>query len=151
MNKAMLIGRLTRDPELKYTGSNIPVATFSIAINRPTTNQNGVREVDYINVVAWRKQAENIKNYIGKGSLVSVEGRIQTRNYNDKDGKKVYVTEIVADSVQFLESKGSRGQNVSPSDFGGDDYGSAPTNDISDDPYANIGSSIELSEDDIAF
>lgn len=151
MNKAMLIGRLTRDPELKYTGSNIPVATFSIAINRPTTNQNGVREVDYINIVAWRKQAENIKNFIGKGSLVSVEGRIQTRNYNDKDGKKVYVTEIVADSVQFLESKGSRGQNVSPADFGGDDYGSAPTNDISDDPFANIGSSIELSEDDIAF
>lgn len=149
MNKAFLIGRLTRDPELKYTSSNIPVATFSIAINRQTTNQNGVREVDYINIVAWRKQAENIKKYVFKGSLVSVDGRIQTRNYDGQDGKKIYVTEVVADNVQFLDSKNSRESNVSPQDFAGD-YGT-PTNDLNDDAFANFGSNVELSEDDIAF
>lgn len=150
MNKAILIGRLTRDPELKYTSSNVAVATFSIAVNRPIPNQNGVREVDYFNIVAWRKQAENVKKYVFKGSLVSVEGRIQNRNYDDKDGKKVYVTEIVADNVQFLESKNSRAQSVSPQDFSGG-YEQAQTNDLSDDAFANFGSSIELSEDDIAF
>jgi single-strand DNA-binding protein len=89
MNKVVLIGRLTKDPDLRYTSSNIPAASFTVAVNRPFQNQNGVREADFINVVVWRKQAENVKKYIVKGSLVAVEGRIQTRNYEDKDGKKV--------------------------------------------------------------
>ncbi|MFA7689085.1 MAG: single-stranded DNA-binding protein, partial [Bacilli bacterium] len=105
MNKACLVGRLTRDPELRYTGSNIPVATFTVAINRTYTNQSGEREADFINIVVWRKQAENVKNYLNQGSLVSVEGRIQTRSYDAQDGSKRYVTEVVADSVQFLETK----------------------------------------------
>ena len=102
MNKVFLIGRLTRDPELRYTGSNIPTAQFSIAVNRPFTNQSGEREADFINVIVWRKQAENCKNYLTKGSQVAIEGRIQTRNYDGQDGRKVYVTEVVADNVEFI-------------------------------------------------
>ena len=108
MNKVFLIGRLTRDPELRYTSSNIAVATFSIAVDRNFSNAAGEREADFINIVVWRKQAENVKNYMHKGSQVAIDGRIQTRSYDDTDGKKRYVTEVVADNVQFLDSKGSR-------------------------------------------
>ena len=112
MNKVFLIGRLTRDPELRYTGNNTPVATFSIAVNRNFTNQSGEREADFINIIVWRKQAENIKNYVKKGSQVAIDGRIQTRNY-EQDGVKRYVTEVVADNVQFLDTKngGNAGGN----------------------------------------
>ena len=96
MNKVILIGRLTRDPELRYTSSNVPTASFSIAVDRNFTNQNGETEADFINIVVWRKQAENCKNYLTKGSQVAIDGRIQTRNYEGQDGKKVYVTEVVA-------------------------------------------------------
>ncbi len=148
MNKVMLIGRLTRDPDLRYTPSNIATVTFSIAVNRPFTNQSGVREADFINIIAWRKQAENVKKYITKGSLVAVEGRIQTRNYDDKDGKKVYVTEVVADTVQFLEPKGQRSMesnnNYEPLD-------NVQTTDVGEDPYIDFGQTVELSDDDIAF
>lgn len=144
MNKVFLIGRLTKDPDLRYTTNNIPSANFSIAVNRTFTNQNGVREADFINVVVWRKQAENVKKYVSKGSLVAIDGRIQTRNYEDKEGKKVYVTEVVADNVQFLESKGTR--NVDSSNV--DDI---PTTDVKDEPYVDFGQEIELSDDDIAF
>ncbi len=105
MNKVILIGRLTKDPELKYTSSDIANTTFSIAVDRPFTNQDGEREADFINIVVWRKQAENCKNYLTKGSQVAIEGRIQTRNYDDQDGNKKYITEVVADSVQFLSTK----------------------------------------------
>ncbi len=147
MNKVILIGRLTKDPELRYTSSNVPTATFTVAVNRPFANQNGVREADFLNIVVWRKQAENVKKFITKGNLVAVEGRIQTRNYDDKDGKKVYVTEVIADNVQFLESKGQRSSN------GDVDYNNnnAPTTDVSDEPYIDFGDTIELSDDDIAF
>ena len=87
MNKVVLIGRLTRDPELRYTSSNIPAASFSLAVNRQFQNQNGVREADFINIVMWRKQAETAKKYLTKGSLIAVEGRIQTRNYDGQDGR----------------------------------------------------------------
>ena len=109
MNKAMLVGRLTRDPELRYTGTNTAVTSFSIAINRTFTNQAGEREADFINVVVWRKAAENVKKYVFKGSLVGVEGRVQSRSYEAKDGTKRYITEVVADNVQFLESKSQSG------------------------------------------
>ena len=104
MNKVFLIGRLTRDPELRYTGSNIPVATFSIAVNRNYSNQQGEREADFINIVVWRKQAENVKNYLTQGSQVAIDGSIQTRSYDDNNGQKRYVTEVVADNVEFLGS-----------------------------------------------
>ena len=99
MNKVILIGRLTADPELKKTGSDLSVASFTVAINR---NQD---EADFINVVAWEKNAENAKKYLAKGSQVAVDGRIQTRSYEDKDGNKKYVTEVVANSIEFIGTK----------------------------------------------
>lgn len=157
MNKVVLIGRLTRDPDLRYPSTNVPVANFTIAVNRPFENQNGERVADFINIIVWRKQAENVKKYIGKGSLVAVEGRIQTRNYDGQDGKKVYVTEVVADSVQFLESK-SQSQNRNAS-FGTDsqmesmeeNFSQPTTNIEEEDPFANFGNEIEISDDDLPF
>jgi single-strand DNA-binding protein len=151
MNKTFLVGRLTKDPELKYLSNNIAVANFTIAINRTFTNQTGEREADFINIVVWRKQAENVKKYLSKGSLVGIDGRIQTRNYENPEGKKVYITEVVADNVQFLESKNQR-DNVSPQDFSRYENQEAPVStDISDEPFADFGETVELSEDDIAF
>ncbi len=124
MNKVFLIGRLTRDPELRYTGSNLPVATFSIAINRNYTGQNGEREVDYINIVVWRKLAENVKNYLRKGSQVAIDGRIQTRTYDDQNGQRRYAFEVVADNVQFLDTKSSQSQNQN-----------IPSGEVNDSPY----------------
>ena len=156
MNKVILIGRLTRDPELRYTSSNVATATFSIAVDRNFTNQNGEREADFINIVVWRKQAENCKNYLTKGSQVAIEGRIQTRNYDGQDGKKVYVTEVVADNVQFLGGKGSNNSSnqnsldqTTPYDFAQD----APqeTTDVSGDPYADFGADIEINDADLPF
>jgi single-strand DNA-binding protein len=155
MNKVFLIGRLTKDPDLKYlSNNNTPVATFSIAVNRTFANQNGEKQTDFIPIIVWRKQAENVKKYITKGSLVAVDGSIQTRNYENQEGKKVYVTEVVANNVQFLESKAQRDQNLSPQDFSNNDMPSEQTpntTDVSSDPFADFGDSIELSEDDIAF
>ena len=151
MNKVVLIGRLTRDPELRYTSSNIPSATFSLAVNRPFQNQNGVREADFINIVMWRKQAETAKKYLTKGSLISIEGRIQTRNYDGADGKKVYVTEVVAHNFEFLETKGQK-TSTPMSDVSNDiEYSNAPSTNVSDEPYIDFGDTIELSDDDIAF
>ena len=104
MNKAILIGRLTKDPELKFTtGSGIAVATFTLAVDRPYVGQSGQKEADFIPIVCWRKLAENVANNLQKGKLVAVSGAIQTRKYQAQDGTNRYVTEIVADSVQFLE------------------------------------------------
>src|SRR5690625_1371139 len=105
LNRVVLVGRLTRDPELRYTPNGVAVANFTLAVNRPFTNQEGNQDADFINCVVWRKPAENLANYMKKGNQIGVDGRIQTRTYDDKDGKKVYVTEVVADSVQFLESR----------------------------------------------
>lgn len=158
MNKVFLIGRLTRDPELRYTGNNTAVASFSIAVNRNFTNQSGEREADFINIVVWRKQAENVKNYLTQGSQVAIDGRIQTRSYDDQDGKKRYVTEVVADNVEFLGSKGSNSQgnnNTSstnaeptPYDFGGSE---PSTTAVDSNPFADFGSSIEISDDELPF
>lgn len=152
MNKVCLIGRITRDPELRYTSSNVPTVRFTLAVNRTFQNQNGEREVDFINIVAWRNQAENVKKYVSKGSLVAVEGRIQTGSY-EKDGQKIYTTDVIADNVQFLESKGqsqNREENVTPSDFANEN--NAPsTTDMNEEVFADFGDSIEISDDDIAF
>lgn len=147
MNKVVLIGRLTRDPELRYTANNIPTASFTLAVNRSYQNQNGVREADFINIVIWRKQAETAKKYLAKGSLIAIEGRIQTRNYDGADGKKVYVTEVVADNFEFLETKGQRASSNPDVEFNGQ----APTTNVNDEPYIDFGDTIELSDDDIAF
>jgi single-strand DNA-binding protein len=105
LNKVSLVGRLTKDPELRYLGNGTPVANFTLAINRAFKNRDGEREADFINIVVWRKQAENCANYINKGSLVAVSGRIQSRSYDGSDGQRRYITEVVADEVHFLESK----------------------------------------------
>lgn len=105
MNKVCLIGRITKDPEIRYTANNIAVATFSLAINRTYKNANGEYDADFINCIAFRNTADLLGKYVHKGDQLGIEGHIQTRNYDDKDGKKVYVTEIVVDSLDFTGNK----------------------------------------------
>ena len=109
MNRVMLIGRLTAKPELRYTASNVPFARFSVAVNRTFSNAQGQRETDFINVIVWRKQAENTCNYLDKGSLVSIEGRLQTGSYGDKDGNKRTTYEVVVNNAHFVENKRDSG------------------------------------------
>lgn len=108
INKAVLVGRLVRDPEYRTTPSGVQVATFTLAVNRTFTNQQGEREADFINCVVFRKHAENVNQYLSKGKLAGVDGRLQSRSYENNEGKRVYVTEVVCDSVQFLEPKDSQ-------------------------------------------
>ncbi|AMQ65732.1 single strand DNA binding protein [Streptococcus phage 9871] len=108
INSTVLVGRLTKDPELKYTQSNIAVASFSLAVNRNFKDANGEREADFINCVIWRQQAENLANWAKKGALIGITGRIQTRSYENQQGQRVYVTEVVAENFQMLESRAAR-------------------------------------------
>lgn len=105
MNHVQLIGRLTKDPELRYTSQGTGVATFNLAVQRNYSDNNGERQTDFIQCISWRKLAETIANHLVKGSLIACEGRIQTRNYENQQGQRVYVTEVVVNEVQFLESK----------------------------------------------
>ena len=164
MNKVILIGRLTKDPELRTIASGNATTSFTIAVNRNFTNQNGEREADFINCVAWRKQAENVAKYCTKGSQVAVEGRIQTRSYDAKDGTKRYVTEVVADNVTFLGSRAS-GSQISESSSNTSSYtansavsnntgmvnNDIVTSDLDMDPYAAMGNEVSLSDDDLPF
>lgn len=108
LNSVCLVGRLTRDPELKYTGNNIAVASFSLAVNRNFKDANGERETDFINCVIWRQQAENLANWAKKGALIGITGRIQTRSYENQQGQRIYVTEVVAENFQMLGSRAAR-------------------------------------------
>lgn len=114
LNRVVLVGRLTKDPEFRTTPSGVEVATFTLAVNRTFTNAQGEREADFINVVVFRKQAKNVNDYLSKGSLAGVDGRVQSRNYENNEGRRVFVTEVVADSVQFLDTKGNNQQNNQP-------------------------------------
>ena len=147
MNRVMLVGRLTAKPELRYTSSNLPYARFSVAINRTFNNAQGERETDFINVVVWRKQAENVANYLDKGSLVSIEGRLQSGNYTDKDGNKRYTLDVQADNVQFLESR-SQAQARQTNDSFSEPSFDMPSNDIDleSDPYAEYGDSVSIDD-----
>ncbi|ALC83183.1 MULTISPECIES: single-stranded DNA-binding protein SsbA [Bacillus] len=168
LNRVVLVGRLTKDPELRYTPSGAAVATFTLAVNRAFTNQQGEREADFINCVTWRRQAENVANFLKKGNLAGVDGRLQTRNYENQQGQRVFVTEVNAESVQFLEPKnsGSGGYNSGGSQgqyFGGDQNDSNQFNqqnqqnrrqgnsNFNDDPFANDGKPIDISDDDLPF
>jgi len=165
LNRVVLVGRLTRDPDLRYTPSGVAVANFNIAVNRPFSNQQGEREADFINCVVWRRPAENLANYMKKGSLIGVDGRVQTRNFEGQDGKRVYVTEIVAESVQFLETKGSQGGGQFQSDGyqnnqnNQNQYQQNPfssnqnqnQNTSQEDPFKNNGEPIDISDDDLPF
>lgn len=136
INSTVLVGRMTKDAELRYTPNNQAVATFTLAVNRNFKNQNGEREADFINCVIWRQAAENLANWAKKGALIGITGRIQTRNYENQQGQRVYVTEVIADSFQLLESRNSQNQqqNAQP-DFSRNDspFGNSNPMDISDD------------------
>ncbi len=176
MNRTILVGRLTADPELRTTPNGIATTRVTVAVNR-MPNANGERIADFINVVVWRRQAENVAKFCTKGSLVGVEGRIQSRSYDGQDGNRRYVTEVIADNVTFLGSKNANAnsqgnyqpQLSSPSNEATEDFTSAPiaqeevpfptgeeiststTTDVSDDPFENFGEEVVLSDDDLPF
>lgn len=145
INNVVLVGRLTKDPELRYTASGAAVATFTLAVNRTFTNQSGEKEADFVNCVIWRKSAEALANFTRKGSLIGVVGRIQSRNYDNQQGQRVYVTEVVCENFQMLESRevnesrknnNQNGQQTAPTDanFGNEgSFGPSSQIDISDD------------------
>lgn len=133
MNNVVLVGRLTRDVELKYTQSNVAVATFTLAVNRPFKNEAGEREADFINCVIWRQSAENLANWAKKGSLIGITGHIQTRNYENQQGQRIYVTEVVAENFQLLESRNSQQQTNQSGNSSNSHFGNANKMDISDD------------------
>jgi single-strand DNA-binding protein len=167
INNVVLVGRLTKYPDLRYTASGTAVATFSLAVNRNFTNQSGERDADFINCVIWRKSAETLANYARKGTLLGVTGRIQTRNYENQQGQRVYVTEVVAENFQLLESRSTSEQRRGNDggDFGGNQsnfgnsYNQNQTSQQSNgmpsfdrdnsDPFG--GSSIDISDDDLPF
>ncbi|WP_301108839.1 single-stranded DNA-binding protein [Sporosarcina sp.] len=172
INRVVLVGRLTKDPELKYTQSGIAVTRFTLAVNRAFSNQQGEREADFISCVAWRKQAENIANYLRKGSLAGVDGRIQTGSFEGQDGKRVYTTEVVADSTQFLEPRSANQERQPSPSYGGGapSYNNAPAQDhgqgynqqsyqpnqqnmtrVDNDPFQPGGGPIEVTDDDLPF
>ena len=133
MNSVCLVGRLTKNPELRYTPNNQAVATFSFAVNRNFKGQNGEREADFINCVIWRQQAKNLANWAKKGALIGITGRIQTRSYENQQGQRVYVTEVVADNFQLLEFNKQNNQGQSQG-HGQPDFGRrAESMDISSD------------------
>jgi single-strand DNA-binding protein len=151
LNRIILIGRLTRDPELRYTPNGVAVTTFSLAVDRPYSNQQGERETDFINIVTWRGLAETCANYLKKGRMAAVEGRLQIRNYDNNEGRKVYVTEVVADNVRFLESNNSS-QGGGQQSGGNAQYASRDNEKrFNDDPFANDGKPIDISDDDLPF
>lgn len=135
INNVVLVGRIVRDPELRYTPQNTAVATFTLAVNRRFKNAQGEREADFINCVIWRQPAENLANWAKKGTLVGITGSIQVRNYENKEGQHVYVTEVLADNFQMLESNSNKTEK-----------GKTKSNQ---DPFA--GSPMEVSDDDLPF
>lgn len=141
INRVVLVGRLTRDPELRSTQSGISVTRFTLACDRPFTGQDGKREADFIDCVVWRTQADNVAKYLSKGKLAGVEGRLQISSYRDKEQQTRYRAEVVADSVRFLESKGASGSAPPPQTSGS--YGNH-------DPFTS-GSSLDLNDDDLPF
>lgn len=153
INRVILVGRLTRDPELRYTPSGVAVTTFTLAVDKQFKNAQGEREADFISVVAWRQTAELCAQYLKKGSQTGVDGRLQTRSYDNKEGKRVYVTEVVAENVQFLSPAGERRES------GGSGYSAPPASnpgrgygfDRSDDPFANESKTVDISDDDLPF
>lgn len=135
INNVVLVGRLTRDLELRYTPSNVAVATFSLAVNRNFKNQAGDYEADFISCIMWRQQAENFANWLKKGALVGITGRIQTRSYDNQQGQRVYVTEVVAESFQILEKKDNSANNASMENQIPPSFEKTNPMDISDDDF----------------
>lgn len=147
LNRVILIGRLTRDPELRYTPSGVATTSFTLAVDRQFKT-GGEKEADFIPVVTWRQLAETCANYLRKGRLTAIEGRIQVRNYDNNEGKRVYVTEVIADNVRFLE-RGEGGQQLERMEDQPEDTNrqQKPGNF---DPFAD-GKPIDISDDDLPF
>ena len=155
MNKVFLIGRLSRDPELRHTTSGTAVCQISVAISR-YAGAGKEQETDFINVVVWDKQAENVARYLAKGRQVAVEGRIQTRNYDNNEGKKVYVTEVIATNVEFLGSASDNNrvaqpQEDNPFDSIAPEKDEPATTNLDDDPFASFGQKVEISDSELPF
>ncbi|MFQ7857814.1 MAG: single-stranded DNA-binding protein [Streptococcus salivarius] len=160
INNVVLVGRMTRDAELRYTPSNVAVATFSLAVNRNFKGANGERETDFINCVIWRQQAENLANWAKKGALIGITGRIQTRNYENQQGQRVYVTEVVADNFQMLESRAAREgewsihrwrfSEMQPQALVDPTKQSAPNFGRDENPFGN-SNPMDISDDDLPF
>ena len=158
INRSVLVGRLTRDVDLRYTANGTAVATFTVAVNRQFTNANGEREADFINCVIWRKAAENFSNFTHKGSLVGIDGRIQTRNYENQQGQRVYVTEVVVENFALLEPKSannnhpSQNNNIPNNNNSNGPAQPAANNTVAnEDPFADNTQSIDISDDDLPF
>lgn len=160
INNVVLVGRMTKDAELRYTPSQVAVANFTLAVNRNFKSQNGEREADFINCIIWRQPAENLANWAKKGALVGITGRIQTRNYENQQGQRVYVTEVVAENFQMLESRATREANSQTNYAGGfnnlsaqNDYSSSqetPHFGREDSPFGN-SNPMDISDDDLPF
>ncbi|SON68011.1 single-strand DNA-binding protein [Latilactobacillus sakei] len=148
INRVVLVGRLTRDVDLRYTQSGNAVGQFNIAVNRNFTNANGDREADFLNCIIWRKSAENLSNFTHKGSLIGIDGRLQTRNYENKEGQRVYVTEVVVDNFSLLDSKASGEASGKQS---ANHTQNKPQQNNQSDPFANNGQAIDISDDDLPF
>lgn len=140
LNRVVLTGHLTKDPELKVTQSGLSVVQFVIGVQRQFARKDGEREADFISCVAWRKTAENIAKYFKKGQLIGIDGRVQTRSYDDKNGQRVYVTEVVVDNFAFLSSQKGQGNQNS----------SQRPNTTAQDPFAETGS-VDITDDDLPF
>ena len=152
INKVVLVGRLTKDIELKKTPNNISTCNFTVACNRRfQSKQEGAQDADFINCVAWRQSADFLANYASKGSIVGVEGRIQTRSYDGQNGK-VYVTEVAANNITFLGSRNSNsGTEPSFDDVPNSNSNNIETTDLTEDPFKDFGSEVVLSDDDLPF
>jgi len=153
MNKVFLIGRLSRDPELRHTTSGMAVCQINVAVGR-RTGAGRDPETDFINVVVWDKQAENVAKYLAKGRQVAVEGRIQTRSYDNNEGKKTYVTEVVANNVEFLGSANDNTRASSQTEE--NPFDSMPIDEpagasVDNDPFASFGEKVEISDNDLPF
>lgn len=148
MNKVVLVGRLTAKPELRYTSSNTAFLRFTIAVNRNFTGADGKREADFINVVAWRKQAETISKYFDKGNLIAIEGRLQTGSYDDREGNKRYTMDVALDNFEFVEGKNSRSTLDAPSDNFGEPspYDYQDSVSVENDPFAEYGDSVSIDD-----
>lgn len=147
----MLIGRLTKDPELRYTQSGTAVASFTLAVNRSFANQNGEREADFINCVAWQKAAEFVANYFKKGQQMALEGRLQVRNYDDNNGQRRWVTEVVTEKVEFVGSKGGNGNSSSNGAGSGSGGGNAGSGGADSPSQLGWGEEIVFDDNDLPF
>ena len=148
MNRVCLNGRLTKDIDLRYTQNNVPIVQFTLAVQRKFKNQNGDYESDFINCVAYKKTAELMNEWLKKGDLIGIEGRIQTRSYDDKNGKKVYVTEVIVENVEFLATKK---KEYEKDPMAGEIKIEPVKQKLSDDVFSDFGNSIEITDEEIAF